>query len=153
MGEPVPLAEIHAAVDRVFDGEEVRINPASVGYRSAFFGAVLQSMPGVEVLQKPQRARLAERIARPDTEWEYDELVLSLDQYIRSSAHVAASDPEIVALSDLLGRLPVHDGELDRSPEATLGMLHRWRDIDTAFEGLEPPRLGTAREKPSGTAS
>jgi 5-methylcytosine-specific restriction protein A len=154
MGEPVPLAEIQAAADRVFDGEEVRISPASVGYRSAFVGAVLQSMPGVEVLQRPQRVRLAERGARPDPEWEYDELILSLDQYLRSGVYVELNDPEILALSDLLGRLPVRDGDADRSPEAIVDMLHRWQAIDPArwetiepaFEGLPPP-FGSTREK------
>jgi 5-methylcytosine-specific restriction enzyme A len=153
-GEPVPLAEIQAAADRVFDGEEVRIGPGSVAERNAFLGAVLQSMPGVEVLHRPQRIRLAGHGAPPDPEWEYDELVLSLDQYLRTNVHVEASDPEILALSDLLRRLPVHDSDVDRSPEAVVEMLHRWSAIDPAlweeldprFEGLGPP-WGTAREK------
>jgi 5-methylcytosine-specific restriction enzyme A len=111
-------------------------------------------MPGVEVLQRPQRVRRAERGAPPEPEWEYDELVLSLDQYLRGGVYVGAADPEILALSDLLGRLPVHDGDADRSPEAILGMLHRWQAIDPArweaadpaLEGLGPP-FGTTREK------
>jgi 5-methylcytosine-specific restriction protein A len=169
-GEPVPLAEIQAAADRVFDGEEVRIDPASVGYLRAsvegeidpapvgylrgFVEAVLMSMPGVEVVPRPWRVRLAERGAPPDPEWEYDELVLTIDQYLNTNVYVEASDPAILALSDLLGRLPVHDRDVDRSPDAVLGMLHRWKAIDPAhweefdprFEGPGPP-WGTAREK------
>jgi 5-methylcytosine-specific restriction protein A len=147
IGEPVPLAEIQAAADRVFDGEEVAINTASVGFRSAFVGAVLRSMPGVEVLREPQRARLAKIAPPPDPEWEYDELVLSLDQYLRTNIHVDPSDPEIVALSHLLGRLPLHEGDVDRSPDAIFQMLHRWSDIDMYYEEFEPPALGTTREK------
>jgi hypothetical protein len=60
-GEPVALIAVQAAADRVFDGEIVRIDPASVEFRSAFVGSALQSMPGVEVLRKPPRARLATR--------------------------------------------------------------------------------------------
>jgi len=62
-GAPVPLTEIQAAADRVFDGEEVRMDPVSVGYRSAFVGAVLKSMPDVEVLRDPLRARLVDGAA------------------------------------------------------------------------------------------
>jgi hypothetical protein len=57
-GQAVPLAWVQGAVDRVYDGEEVEISPASVGYRSAFVGATLRSMPDVEVRRHPQRARL-----------------------------------------------------------------------------------------------
>ena len=54
------LGPIQAAADRVFDGEEIRLNEVSVGGNHGFTGAVLQSMPGVEVLQQPDRARLAD---------------------------------------------------------------------------------------------
>lgn len=59
----MPLIEIQAAADRVFDGEEVRLNRGSIGYRSAFVRAVLKSMPGVEVLRNPSRARLVDDAA------------------------------------------------------------------------------------------
>jgi hypothetical protein len=60
-GQPVPLSEIQAAADRLDAGEEVVINPASVGYRSAFVGAALKSLPDTEVLEDPQRIRLQPR--------------------------------------------------------------------------------------------
>ena len=69
-GAPVPLIEIQDAVNRVFDGEEVRLDPLSVGYRSAFVGAVLKSIPGVEVLRYPSRARLVDGAAKPRNEVE-----------------------------------------------------------------------------------
>jgi hypothetical protein len=63
-GEPVALTSVQAAADRVFDGEIVRIDRAVAGFRSsAFVGAVLQSMPDVEVLRNPPRAMLATRPA------------------------------------------------------------------------------------------
>lgn len=55
-----PLGPIQAAADRVFEGEEIRLDESSVGANHGFIGAVLQSMPGVEVLQHPNRARLAD---------------------------------------------------------------------------------------------
>src|SRR5690348_7009790 len=54
------LGPIQAAADRVFEGEEIRLNELSVGGNHGFTGAVLQSMPGVQVLQQPDRARLAD---------------------------------------------------------------------------------------------
>jgi hypothetical protein len=57
-GREVELVEIQAAADRLEAGEEVVIEPASVGYRSAFVGAALKSLPNTEVLRDPQRIRL-----------------------------------------------------------------------------------------------
>jgi hypothetical protein len=58
-GVPVALTVIQAAADRVFDGEIVRIAPASVGQGAEFVGAVLRSLPEVEVFRDPPRASLA----------------------------------------------------------------------------------------------
>ena len=40
---------------------ELEISVASVGYRSAFVGAVLQAIPGTTTLMRPLRVRLADR--------------------------------------------------------------------------------------------
>lgn len=69
-GEQVLLAEIQAVVDRVFAGEEVRLDPGSVGFRSAFIGAALSSMEAVEVVRKPGRARLRSGFDEPHSEVE-----------------------------------------------------------------------------------
>lgn len=137
-GEPVALADIQAAVDRVFDGEEVRIDPDSVGFRSAFVGAVLQSMPGVEVLHRPQRARLASGTAQRNPAWQYDELVLALDLYLRRG-QPPTSDPEVVALSGLLNRLPIHEDRPDatrfRNPNGVHMKLANWKRLDPNYPG------------------
>ena len=58
-GQPVPLEDVQAAFDRLAAGEEVRISVSSLGYRSAFVGAAMLSLPGAELLQGPTRIRLA----------------------------------------------------------------------------------------------
>lgn len=55
-GADVSLALIQDVVNRVFDGEEVELDPQR---RSAFVAAVLLTLEGVEVLTNPRRARLA----------------------------------------------------------------------------------------------
>jgi hypothetical protein len=55
-GGRVSIALLQDVVDRVFAGEEVVFDPKR---RSAFVGAVLRTMDGVEVLTEPRRARLA----------------------------------------------------------------------------------------------
>jgi hypothetical protein len=57
-GEPVPIAWVQDALDRLFREGEIVVSVESVGYRSAFIGAVLGTVPGVEVLTNPRRVRL-----------------------------------------------------------------------------------------------
>ena len=57
-GEPVPLEWVQAAFDRLVTGEEVRISVPSLGYRSAFVGAAMLSLPGASLLTGPTRVRL-----------------------------------------------------------------------------------------------
>lgn len=49
-GEAVPLADVQSALDRLTSGEEVPVNVDSLGYRSAFVGAVLQAVPDARVI-------------------------------------------------------------------------------------------------------
>jgi hypothetical protein len=44
-GQPVPIAWVQDALDRLVEVGEVEISVASVGYRSAFIGAVLLHVP------------------------------------------------------------------------------------------------------------
>jgi hypothetical protein len=58
-GQPVPIAWVQAALDRLAVGETVSIRPSSVGYRSAFLGAVLRALPQIDVMDgSPPTARL-----------------------------------------------------------------------------------------------
>src|SRR4051812_48135760 len=45
-GRPVPIADVQAAMDVLERDGEVVIDVETVGYRSAFVGAVLGSLPG-----------------------------------------------------------------------------------------------------------
>jgi predicted RNA-binding protein with PUA-like domain len=64
-GQPVPIAWVQAALDRLLRDGEVAISVASVGYRSAFVGAVLAALPGARTAHNPQRVLLP---ASSDTE-------------------------------------------------------------------------------------
>ena len=59
-GTPVPLAWVKHALDELRATGELRIDVQTVGYRSAFIGSVLRELPGVSVLQAPQRLVLAD---------------------------------------------------------------------------------------------
>jgi 5-methylcytosine-specific restriction enzyme A len=54
-GQPVPLASIQSALDRLVDDGVVEIDVDSVGYRSAFIGAALRELPGARVEESPPR--------------------------------------------------------------------------------------------------
>jgi hypothetical protein len=60
-GEAVEIAVVQDAAERLWRGGELRIDPATVGYRSAFVGAVLGSLPGTEMLPRPARVVLTRR--------------------------------------------------------------------------------------------
>jgi hypothetical protein len=57
-GKPVPLAEIQEAIDRLVAQGEIEISVRSVGYRSAFIGAVLSTLPGATTATSPRRVSL-----------------------------------------------------------------------------------------------
>ncbi len=58
LGEPIPVAEVQAAFDRLSAGEEVPLSVAALGDHAAFIGAAMLSLPDVELLQAPTRVRL-----------------------------------------------------------------------------------------------
>lgn len=49
-GKPVPVADVQAAMDMLISNTELAIDVGTVGYRSAFIGAVLATLPGATVL-------------------------------------------------------------------------------------------------------
>ena len=55
-GQPVPIAWLQAVLDRLGAGEAVSITPAAVGHRSSFLGAVLATLPCVELSKGPPPA-------------------------------------------------------------------------------------------------
>jgi hypothetical protein len=59
-GQPVPLAWVQDALDRLEQYGEIEISVASVGHRSEFVGAVLMELPGAEPVEgsSPPRIRL-----------------------------------------------------------------------------------------------
>jgi 5-methylcytosine-specific restriction protein A len=105
-GARVSISLVQNAVDRIYDGEVVEFNPHN---RSAFLGAVLETMNDVEVLTNPRRARLSRTAPRRNPEWAFDELILALDLYLRwRPKQPPAGHPDLHGLSDLLHQLPVH---------------------------------------------
>jgi hypothetical protein len=59
-GQPVPIEWVQAAMDALLSTGELEINAKTVGYRSAFVGAVLVTLPGAEAALSPRRIRVAE---------------------------------------------------------------------------------------------
>jgi hypothetical protein len=60
-GRTVPIHEVQTALDRLLRDRAIEISVASVGYRSAFIGAVLSELPGAHVdrSKSPPWIRLA----------------------------------------------------------------------------------------------
>ncbi len=58
-GQPVPVAWVQTALDELHAEGSVTINPESVGYRSAFIGAVLRNLPGAVLGGSPPVVRLS----------------------------------------------------------------------------------------------
>lgn len=54
-GQPVPIAWLQDALDRLYAADELRIDPSTIGHRSAFIGAVLRTLPNVRVEHDPPR--------------------------------------------------------------------------------------------------
>jgi hypothetical protein len=60
-GQAVPIAWVQSALERLLAEGSVEISVPSVGYRSAFVGAVLSTVDGVVVERRPQLVRLLRR--------------------------------------------------------------------------------------------
>ena len=59
-GRPVPVAWIEVAPNRIQATGELEIGPPTVGYRSAFVGAVLRTLPNARIGYEPQRILLGQ---------------------------------------------------------------------------------------------
>jgi hypothetical protein len=62
-GQRVDIASVQAAADRLYAEGAVTIDVATVGYRSAFIGAVLAALPGTRISLRPRRVELVDRRA------------------------------------------------------------------------------------------
>jgi hypothetical protein len=62
-GEPVPIAAVQEALDRLLETGEIEVHPRSLGYRSSFVGAVLLTLPGAVALRtSPPRIELTDPV-------------------------------------------------------------------------------------------
>jgi hypothetical protein len=59
-GQPVDIADIQDAADRLYQTGVLTVDVATVGHRSAFVGAVLSTLPGARVLLRPRRIVLVD---------------------------------------------------------------------------------------------
>ncbi|MGH3266058.1 MAG: hypothetical protein ACRDNS_29155 [Trebonia sp.] len=57
-GQRVAIAKVQAAMDMLERTGDLLIDKKLVGYRSAFIGAVLATLPGAVVSTRPRRVRL-----------------------------------------------------------------------------------------------
>jgi len=57
-GRWIPIASVQAAIDQLERVRSIEISTASVGYRGAFIGAVLMTLPGATQELKPRRIHL-----------------------------------------------------------------------------------------------
>jgi hypothetical protein len=57
-GKHFPLAPVQDAANRLFESGELALDVKSVGYRSAFIGAVLSALPGTRVELDPPRIQV-----------------------------------------------------------------------------------------------
>lgn len=55
---PAPIEWVQVALDRLVRDGEIEISVASVGYRSAFVGAVLATIPGARTMRQLATVRL-----------------------------------------------------------------------------------------------
>jgi hypothetical protein len=60
-GQPVPIASVQDAMDRLQEHGELEISVPSLGYRSAFIGAVLAVLPDAVGEARPRRVALRRR--------------------------------------------------------------------------------------------
>lgn len=54
-GQAVPIEWVQTALDRLERDGEIEVSVPSIGYRSAFIGAVLQTLPGASATTRPRR--------------------------------------------------------------------------------------------------
>ncbi|MFI6788893.1 hypothetical protein ACIBG4_16360 [Nonomuraea sp. NPDC050383] len=66
-GQQIPIADVEAALATLRTAGRVQIHPTEVGYRSAFIGAVLLTLPGVELVGGTPPVIAVRSLAAADT--------------------------------------------------------------------------------------
>lgn len=64
-GKHFPLAPVQDAANRLYESGELALHVKSVGYRSAFIGAVLSALPGTRVELDPPRIKVLSDTEHP----------------------------------------------------------------------------------------
>src|SRR5690554_6763003 len=86
------------------------------------------------------RARNASNNVGRNPPWTRDELILALDLYFRlDPVDISADHPGVIALSNLLRQLPIHqhrpDPERFRNPNAVCMKLWNFARLDPSYKG------------------
>lgn len=84
--------------------------------------------------------------------WHRDEIILALDLYFRiDSSKMTSSHPEIIELSKLLNRLPIHDLRPDqvkfRNPNGVNLKLNNFKAFDPSYTGKGMQNFGKLDKK------
>lgn len=79
--------------------------------------------------------------------WHRDEIILALDLYFRmDSSKMTSSHPDIIELSELLNRLPIHDIRPDevkfRNPNGVNLKLNNFKAFDPTYKGTGMQNYG-----------
>lgn len=103
-------------------------------------------------IQKKQARGAPTLEQRRNPRWTRDELILALDLYFRvNPLQTSETHPEIVALSDLLNRLPIHPrsdfGESFRNPNGVYMKLCNFLRFDPSYSGDGLTRGGKLEEE------
>lgn len=53
-GQPVQISTVQSAIDQLYSMGNIAVTVETVGYRSAFIGAVLRQLPGVRYTTNPR---------------------------------------------------------------------------------------------------
>ncbi|SNY61431.1 hypothetical protein SAMN05421748_122166 [Paractinoplanes atraurantiacus] len=141
-GQPVPIASVEQALHRLAADGTIPIEPSEIGYRSAFIGAVLKTLPGSRVEgRKPPvihwspAPRDAASLDDDDPRWA---------QHTGGSGH--DHDPEWV-LPDDLSKAEAFYGHLTERARIIIDLLidHPGRQLDVAeISALSGNALGGA---------
>jgi hypothetical protein len=144
-GSRVPLKWVQDALDRLAETGEVEISVQSVGYRSAFIGAVLLTVPGAEAAENPRRVLL--RIAKERRPAPRIEIIVDLSPHEEEGEVERIPLPEDVPPEDLLDFLTARYGDPLTLPQneagVPIGYLFDGRDERDESEVIAIPVLRT----------
>ncbi len=145
-GKPIPIEWVQAAMDRLVLEGELDINPKTVGYRSAFIGAVLLTLPATGQIRTSSVATLP-MLCNKNVQDERTRRGYGRSMSI--TPHIVVQDAERAAAfyceafgAEELSRIPTPDGRL-MSVQLRIGdgLLHI-ADEFPEMGVLAPPSIG-----------